>query len=117
LDRAVEHGVLVGADLVGVAIAFASAVLAVTQEMGRDELVDDRGRSVATAAIARQLITGQLFAHDLLERSIGIERADYVVAIAIGQRPVGIGIEVAVGIRVSRRIEPVLAPTFAVARR
>ena len=117
LDRPLEHGVLVGADLVGVAVALAGAVLAVAQEMGRDELVDDRGRGVPAATIARQLIAGQLFADDLVERPIGVERANDVVAIAIGQRPVGIGAEVAVGIRVSRRIQPVLAPALAVAWR
>ena len=39
---------LVGADLVGVAVALAGAVLAVAEEMGRDELVD-RSAGVTSA--------------------------------------------------------------------
>ena len=109
-----EHGVLVGADLVRVAVALARAVLAVAEEVGRDQLVDHLGRRARPATAAGQLVAGQLLAHDLVERPIGVERADDVIAIAIGQRPVGIGVEVAVGVGVARGIEPVLAPSLAV---
>ena len=117
LDRSLEHGVLVGADLVGVAVALARAVLSVPQKMGRDEQVDRRRGGVGPATVAGQLVAGQLFADDLVERPIGVERADDIVAVAIGERAVGVGAEVSVGIGVARRIQPVLAPALAVARR
>ena len=58
LNRSLEHGVLVGVYLVGVAVALAGAVLAVAQEMGRDELVDDRIRGVMARSLTGQLIAG-----------------------------------------------------------
>ena len=68
LDRPLEYGVLVDADLVGVAITFTGAVLAIAQEMGRDELPDDRRCRARAATIARQLITGELFTDNLVQR-------------------------------------------------
>ena len=68
-------------------------------------------------AIAGQLVAGQLFADDLVERPIGIERADDIVTVSIGERAVAVGAEVSVGIRVARCIQPVLAPALAVVRR
>ncbi len=116
LSRPLEHGVLVGADLVRVAVALARAVLAVAEEMGRDQLIDRFGRRARPATAAGQLVAGQLLADDSVERPVGVERADDVIAIAVGQRPVGIGAEVPVGVGVARGIEPVLAPALAVPR-
>ena len=85
--------------------------------MGRDQQVDRRGCGVLARAIAGQLVAGQLFADDLVERPIGIERPDDIVTITIGQWAVGVGAEISVGIGVSRCIQPVLAPALAVAWR
>ena len=59
LHGALEHRDLVDADLVGVAVALAGAVLAVAEEMGRDELVDDRGRDLDAGLVARELVAGE----------------------------------------------------------
>ena len=117
LNGSLQHGVLVRAHLVGVAVALTGAVLAIAQEMGRDELIDDRLGRFRSWSLAGQLIAGQLFAHDLVERTIGIERANDIISVSIGQRPVAVGAEVSVGIRVTRRFQPVFAPALAVVRR
>ena len=46
-----------------------------------------------------------------------LKRPDHVVAIAIGQGPIGVGAEVAVRLGVAGGVEPVLAPPLAVAGR
>ena len=86
-----QHGILVGADLVGVAVAFAGAVLTVAQEMGRDELVDDRGswlpgprRSPASSSPASCSRTTWSSGRS------AIERANDVVAVSVGQWPIGL---------------------------
>jgi len=93
LNSAVEHRNLVCADLVGVAVALARAVLAIAEEMGGDELIDDRGGDLDPRLVARKLVAGQLLADDLVERLVGIERPDHVVAVTVGQGPIGIGTE------------------------
>ena len=117
LDRALEHVVLVDADLVRIAVALAGAILGVAQEVSGDQLIDRLGWRTRAATIAGQLVAGQLLADDLIQRPVGVERADDVIAISVGQRPVGIGAEVPVGIGVSRGVEPVLPPPLAVSGR
>ena len=75
LDGAVEHGNLVGADLVGVAVALARSVLSIAEEMRGDELIDDLGSDRDPGPVARELVAGQLLADDLVEGFVGIERA------------------------------------------
>ena len=45
---------------------------------------------------------------------IAVERADDKVTVTVRERSVGIGTEVAVRIRIARRIQPELAPALAV---
>ena len=75
------------------------------------------GCGIVARSITGQLVASQLFADDLVERPIGIERADDIVAVAIREGAVGVGAEVTVGIGIARRIQPKLAPALAVARR
>ncbi len=117
LHRAFQHGVLVGPDLVGIAVAGIGAVGTVAQEMRGHEQIDQFGRHRGFGPIAGQLVARQLLADELIERFVGVERANDIVAIAIGQRPIGIGEEVAVGVGIAGRVEPILAPALAVARR
>ncbi len=60
------------------------------------------------------LVAGELFFDEAVERFIGVERTDDVVAVVIGPGAdrVSVGISVAVG--VAGEVEPVAAPVFAI---
>ena len=61
-------------------------------------------------------VAGNLLAHEAVERFVGVERREDVIAIPIGftHREVG---RLAGRVRVAHNIEPVPAPTFPVGRR
>lgn len=117
LHRGFERVIAVGADLVRVAVALARAILAVAKEVSGFEQFDDPQRRGLTRLPAGQFIAGQLLANELIERFVVVQRADDIVAIAVGERTVAVGVEVAVRVGIARGIEPVLAPALAVARR
>ena len=112
-----QHGEAVGTHLVGVAVALAAAVRGVAQKVRRAKQLDHLGGDVAPGHVACQLVPGQLLAHETVVRLVRVERADHVIAVAESQRPVAVGVEVAVGVGVPRRVEPVLAPALTVMRR
>ena len=62
-----------------------------------------------------QFIAGQLLADEAVERFVGVETADHVIAIAPGIRLVAVAL-VAVGLGVAHQVEPVPTPFFAVVR-
>ena len=117
LHRRFERVVAIGADLVRIAIALAGAVLAIAKEVRGFEQLDDLGRRGLTRFPAGQLVARKLLANKLVERLVAIQCADHVVAVAVGERTIRVGVEIAVGICVARSVEPMLAPAFAVARR
>ena len=112
-----EHGVAIDAHLVGIAVALAGAVLAVAQEVRGLSSAIISGVTSRAGDEARQLVAGDLLAHEAVERLVVVERAHHVIAIAIGQRAIGVGVEVAVRVGVAGRVEPVLSPPLAVVGR
>ena len=85
--------------------------------MGSDQPIDHLWRDAAAGNVAGQLIAGQLFLHKAVERLVLIERADDVIAVAPGERPVAIGAEVAIRVRVAGGVQPVLPPALPIVRR
>ena len=61
-----------------------------------------------------EFVAGQLFLDEAVPRLVGVERADDVVAVAPGVRSDRIRVRVAVGVGVSRDVQPMTAPAFAV---
>jgi hypothetical protein len=115
LQRPFQHGVLVRTDFVRVAVAAVGPVGTVPQEMDGFQELDHLRPDVSAAAITGEFIPRDLLAQELVPRLVGVDRAKDVIAIAIRQRPVGVGPEVTVAVGVARRVEPVFAPPFAVA--
>ena len=64
----------------------------------------------------RELITGELFGDETVKWLVGVEGANDVIAILVGVAARRIGVAVAVRVRVTRGVEPVAAPAFAVMR-
>ena len=70
-------------------------------------------------AVARgtsQFVAGELLGDELVERLVGIEGADDIIAILVSVGARRIRVAVAVRVSVARDIEPVAAPAFAVMR-
>ena len=117
LQRPFQNSKTIGADFVRVAVALARAVGRVTQEVRGDKRIDHAGINCAAGDVTRQLIACQLLLDKTVQRLVLVERADDVVPIAPGEGAVAVGVEVAVGVRVTGSVKPVLAPALAVARR
>ena len=92
-------------------------VLAVPQKVRRFEQLDRRQVGRFAGAEPRQFIPRQLFHHKPVERFVGVETADHVIAVPMGQRAVGVGREIAVRIGVPRGIQPMLAPPLGIGGR
>ena len=112
LHRGFERVVAVGADFLGIAVALGGAGLAVAEKMGGCEQLNDFGRGGGAGRPGGEFVAGQLGADELIKWQVAIHRANHPVAIAIGERTVGVGGEVAVGIGIARGVEPVFSPAF-----
>ena len=66
--------------------------------------------------LKRQFVAGDLFQQETIERLVGLETADDVIAVPPGMRPVAI-VLVPVAFTKPRDVQPVTAPTLAVLRR
>ena len=117
LHVAFEDGVAVDANLVGIAVAFAGAVGGVADEVRGGKAFDHVGRHVAGWRVTHEFVAGDLLLHEAVVRLVGVEGLHDVVAVLPGERAVAIGVEVAVGVGVSRGVEPNFAPTLPVVRR
>ena len=87
-----------------------------SQEAGRTQLVDRLARQVSLLG-RKQFIAGQLLGHELVERLVGIERADHIVPILERLGPRQVLVVEALGVGVTGRVEPMAAPAFAIVRR
>ena len=76
------------------------------------EQIDLVGCHGLTGTEAGELVATKLLADKLVERLVGVDRADDIITVAVGQRAIGVGTEVAVRIGIARGIEPVLSPTL-----
>ena len=112
MHRGFERVVAVGADFLGIAVALGGAGLAVAEKMGGCEQLNDFGRGGGAGRPGGEFVAGQLGADELIKWQVAIHRANHPVAIAIGERTVGVGGEVAVGIGIARGVEPVFSPAF-----
>src|SRR5207248_994489 len=65
---------------------------------------------------AREFIAGELFGDKLVKWLVGIEGTDDVVTILVSVTPRRVGVAVAVRVGVTRDVQPVAAPAFAVMR-
>ncbi len=92
------------------------AVRGGTQEAGGGELLDVFGAEVPVR-LRHHLVAGQLLLNEAVERLVGVERADDVVAVLVGVGPDRVLAGVAFGVGVAGHVEPVSAPALAVARR
>jgi len=63
---------------------------------------------------ASEFIAGELFGDKPVERLVRVEGTDDIIAILVGVGARRIGVAVAVRIRVTRDVEPMAAPAFAV---
>ena len=61
------------------------------------------------------LVPGDLPPHELVVRHVFVERLDNKVAVVVGVMPVGVLLK-AEAVRITREVEPVSAPAFAVMR-
>ena len=117
LLRRLQSCVAVDANLIRIAIAFTGPVLAISQVMRCNKLIN-HFLSCSFAMFLRiesgQFIARNLFTHKLIERFVRVDRSDDVVTILPGQRPIGVGIEVAIGVRVASGIKPMSSPTNTV---
>ncbi len=100
-----------------VAVAFAGAVGRVAEEVGGDERRDHFGRDVAVRRIGGEFVPGDLLGDETVEGLVIVERRHHVIPIAVGQRALGVGAEITVGIGVARHVEPMPAPAFPIVRR
>ena len=64
-----------------------------------------------------QLVAGQLLVHELIERLVGVERANHVVAILEGPGADRVLRCAAFAVGVAGHVEPMPGPAFAVVRR
>ena len=76
----------------------------------------EAGSDQRLGVVRFQFVAGELLPNEPVVRQVGVERADDVIAIFVGIRPVVVGLE-AIGLGVPNEIEPVLRPAFAVTRR
>ena len=114
LQIAFQHGEAIDSHFVRVAVALAGAVRGVAEEVRRLEQLDRLAGDVAAGRESGHFVAGELLLHEAVVRLVLVEGADHVVAVAIGERPVAVGVEVAVGVRIAGGVEPVLAPALAV---
>ena len=70
-------------------------------------------RVLGRAIAFRQLVAGELLEQEPIERLVGVESADHVIAIPPGERFGGVAL-VAVGLGIPDQVEPVPRPAFAV---
>ena len=99
LLRRLQSRIAVDANFVGIAIAFTGSVLAVSQIMRCDKLIDHFRRSGFAMFLrikSGQFIAGNLFTHKLIKRLVGVDGTHDVVTILPSQRPIRIGIEVTI---------------------
>lgn len=110
LQRAFEDRVFVGTHFVFVAIAAVGAIGAITQKMRGGQQFNHFGRDFVARFELHQFIAGQLLANELIERLVGGNRANYIVAIPPGQRAIGVGTEVAIRVGIAGRINQCFPP-------
>ena len=119
--RGAEHLDLVGHDLMAVAgeihRRIHRRVHAAAQEAGGHEVVGQLGRDDGGVAVIGQLVSGELFGEETIERLVVVQRADDVIAVAPEFLPNRIFIHGTLGIRVTGGVEPSLAPVLSVTRR
>lgn len=87
-----------------------------SQKSRRTQLLDGVGRQIARVR-RHQLVTSQLLGDELVERFVGVESANHVIAIVKRLRPGYVLLVKAFRVGVARRVEPVASPTFTVVRR
>src|SRR5258708_6804157 len=90
----------------------------VAVEMVAERQETERSQRAAVRADV-YFVSGDLFDDELVERFVLVERVDDVVAIGPRVRINGtlaLAIELSLGVRVARDVEPVAAPAFAVMR-
>ena len=93
------------------------SVLSIAQEVRGDEQIDCLQICCFSRFESGQLVSRQLLADELVERLVGVQRTDDVIAVTPGVRPVGVGAEIAVGIGVAGGIKPVFPPPLSETRR
>jgi hypothetical protein len=74
------------------------------------------GRDAPVRAVRVELVAGQLFDDEPVERLVGVEGGDHVVAVPPGAGPVAVVLET-FGLGVPNHVEPVPAPLLPVGRR
>src|SRR5262249_60042922 len=89
----------------------------VAEEVGRRQQFGHGRRHVAFGVVAGQLVASELFPDEAVIRLVGVEGANDVIAVLVGEGPVAVGVEVAVGVRVPGCVEPVFSPALAVVGR
>ena len=117
LLRRLQGRVAVDANFIRIAIAFAGTILSVSQIVSCDKLIDHlRGSGFAMflRIESGQFIARNLLTNKLIKRLVGVDRSDDIVTILPGQRPIGVGIEVAIRVRVAGSIKPMPSPTNTV---
>ena len=108
--------IAVHTDLVRIAVRFTRAVLTVAQEMGRFQQLPNRRSHRIAGLPSRHFVAGQLLPNPAVEGFVLVDRPDHIVAVAVGQRAIRVGIEVSVGIGIPHRIQPVLGPALSIGR-
>ena len=83
------------------------------QEAGGGQTVDVLRRQVAVRRLDH-LVARQLLADEPVERLVGVERADHVIAVPVGVLPHRVLLVVSLRVGVARDVEPVAAPPLAV---
>ena len=73
-------------------------------------------RNLRVQVVRIELVASDLFADEAVVGFVAVERIDHVIAVAPDVRPDVVGLE-AVRIGVARQIQPLAAPTLAIARR
>ena len=119
LLRPFEREVAVDHDLFRIAVTLARTVRAIAEEVRRFEQVDHLWRRVPFVLLrieAAEFVAGDLLANELVERLVGVQRTNHVIAIAVRQRPIRVGIEIAVRVGIAGDIQPPFAPPLAVRR-
>jgi len=103
-------------DLIRIAVRFAGTILTVAQEMGRfQQLPDFRSHRIAGLPSCH-FVAGQLLPDPAVKGFVLVDRPDHVVPVTKGQGTIRVGVEVSVGIGITRCIQPMLGPTFAIGR-
>jgi len=86
------------------------------QKTGGYQTIEIPARKVSRDG-GQEFIAGQLLRDEFVERTIFVERADDVIAIAPGPRTLGIGLHATIGVGVPSHIEPVTSPALPIGRR